>query len=308
MGKRPKTEHQNITLGFEQHTIYLQLDQIMRLKTIPEAIRTSRKFRQILSSIREIGIIEPPVVIPDKSSPDKYILLDGHLRLEALKELNRTGMTCLVSRDDESFSYNKHINRLSTVQEHKMILKAIERGVPEERIAAALDVDISHIRQRRDLLKGICEEAADLLKDRIVPMGVFKILRLLKPLRQIDAAMLMNDHCNYSVPHMQAILAASSQDELAQPEKPKKVKGLSVEQMDRMEEEMGSLQREYRLIQDNYTSDVFHLQILKTYLTSLLNNAHIHRYLEQNHAEFIPEFEKITKMSTIGKSLSAQEY
>ena len=33
---------------------------------------------------------------------------------------------CLISKDDEAFTYNKRINRLATVQEHYMILKAIE--------------------------------------------------------------------------------------------------------------------------------------------------------------------------------------
>lgn len=62
----------------------------------------------------------------------------------------------------------KHINRLSTVMEHKMILRAIERGVPEAKIAAALNIEIKSIVTRRDLLNGICAEAAELLKDKII--------------------------------------------------------------------------------------------------------------------------------------------
>lgn len=47
-----------------------------------------------------------------------------------------------------------------------MILKAIKSGVSEERIAKVLNVDVASIRQKRDLLEGICKEAAEILKTR----------------------------------------------------------------------------------------------------------------------------------------------
>ena len=65
-------------------------------------------------------------------------------------------MECLVSTDDEAFTYNKRISRLAAVQEHKMILRAIERGVPEEKIAKALNINVQSVaaqgaNARRDL-------------------------------------------------------------------------------------------------------------------------------------------------------------
>jgi hypothetical protein len=36
-----------------------------------------------------------------------------------------------LARDDEAFTYNKRVNRLSIVQEHFMILRAIDRGCPK---------------------------------------------------------------------------------------------------------------------------------------------------------------------------------
>ena len=46
--------------------------------------------------------------------------------------MGETEVVCLVSTDDEAFTYNKRVNRLAIIQEHKMILKAIERGASEE--------------------------------------------------------------------------------------------------------------------------------------------------------------------------------
>lgn len=46
-----------------------------------------------------------------------------------------------------------------------MILKALENGVGEERLAEALSVDVGNIRKKRDLLNGICPEAVQLLRN-----------------------------------------------------------------------------------------------------------------------------------------------
>src|SRR3546814_12071605 len=69
------------------------------------------------------------------SSDLRYSLLDGHLRVEVLKDLGITEVECLVAADDDTYTYNKRINRLAPIQEHRMIQRAIDRGVPrsEER-------------------------------------------------------------------------------------------------------------------------------------------------------------------------------
>ena len=54
-----------------------------------------------------------------------------------------------------------------------MIVKAIERGVSEERIAPVLNLNVSSIRRKRNLLAGICPEAANLLRDRQCPCETF---------------------------------------------------------------------------------------------------------------------------------------
>jgi hypothetical protein len=305
MGKKLKLAKSEIKMGFDDATIDLRISQIAAIKIIPHAAKTSHKYQQILASIREIGIIEPPVVSPDSRTKGRYILLDGHLRIEALKEIGETELTCLVSTDDEAFTYNKHVNRLSTVQEHRMILRAVERGVPEVTIAKALNVDVGSIVRKRNLLEGICAEAADMLKDKMVASGTFPILRRMQPLRQIEAATLMNDSRVYSLSYARALLAATPKDQLTEPEKPKNIKGLDEEQMARMESEMGSLQREYKLIEDNYGQDVLKLTLAKGYLANLLNNAKIVRYLAQNHSGLLAQFQKIADMSSLNTKEAA---
>ncbi len=303
--KPPRAKREKIQVGFKEKTITLPLDQIVPLRIIDNTVRKSTRYKQITVSIETIGIIEPPVVTPDKEKNGRYMLLDGHLRIEALKILGETEVTCIVSTDDESFTYNKHFNGLSPIQEHRMILKAVERGVPEEKIAQALSLDVKSISKKRSLLEGICPEAADLLKDKMVPGGVFPILKKMAPVRQVEAATLMNDANIYSSLYAKAILAATPQTFLKNPSKPKKIKGLTPEQMIRMENEMAVSQREFKMVEDSYNENVLNLMVARKYLAHLLDNAKIVRYLAQNHPEFLTQFQEITVMTSLGEMNAA---
>lgn len=291
-------------MAFDSTTVDLAIEKIIPLKIVSPSARKSQKFLQIAASIREVGVIEPPVVSRDPQSRSRYILLDGHMRLEALNDMGETEVTCRISTDDGAFTYNKHINRLSTVQEHRMILRAVERGVPEEKIVQALNINVRSIIRKRDLLVGICPEAAELLKDKMVAVATFPILRRMKAFRQIEAVTLMNDAEVYSKFYANALLAATPRDQLNDPEKPKKVNGLDEEQMARMESEMESLQREYRLIEENYGRDVLNLTLARGYLGTLMGNARIVRYLAQHHADILTQFQKLADMTSLSKEAS----
>ena len=74
-------------LGFERESVVISLAQLMPLKTMRPGTKESRKYAQILTSVRAVGLVEAPAVTPDPEHPGRYFLLDGHLRLEALKDL-----------------------------------------------------------------------------------------------------------------------------------------------------------------------------------------------------------------------------
>jgi ParB-like chromosome segregation protein Spo0J len=142
-------------LGFVPEPLLLPLSSVLPSRKTPDGLQTSRKFRQILASIEAVGLIEPlSIGKPDRAG--QYMLLDGHTRLVALKQLGFEKAPCLVATDDESYTYNNRVNRLATIQEHVMIRRAVERGVTPEKLAKALDVDISHIMKKLSLLDGVC--------------------------------------------------------------------------------------------------------------------------------------------------------
>lgn len=284
--------------AFEQECITLPIAAILPLRTLPPTIRASEKYHKILASVGEVGLVEPPVVARSTTQRNAYLLVDGHVRLEVMKDLGRTHVECLVSTDDEAFTYNKRISRLSAVQEHKMICRAIERGVSEERIARALDVNPMSVRRKVRLLEGICEEAVSILKDKPCPVAVFEILRKMKSLRQIEAADLLVNANNYGVAYASAILAGTPQSQLVAGAKAKRVMGVTAETMARMERELNRLQESISSIQETYGKDHLHLTVIKGYIAKLLGNPRVVRYLAQHRPEFLNEFQAITEMTS----------
>jgi hypothetical protein len=105
--------------------------------------------------------------------------------------------------------YNHHINRLSTIAEHYMIRRAIDRGVSKERLARAFNVNLSSINRRINLLEGICPEAIHLLQDKQFTPDVTRILRNMKAARQVEAVELMIASNTITVAHAEALLKAT---------------------------------------------------------------------------------------------------
>lgn len=285
----------DLKIAFETSSLRIPLAQIQPLREVSDRVRKSVKYNQIAASIREVGIIEPPVVARDRKNPEAFHLLDGHLRIELSKEQGIKAVVCLVTTDDEAFTYNKRVNRLAIIQEHKMIMTAIQKGVPEERLARALNVNISSIRSRRRLLEGICLEAADLLRDKHVPINSFHELRKLKPMRQIEAADLMVAMNRYTISYARSLVAATPENQLVEKKK-KKLKGLTPEQIARMETESANLQREFKMIEQDYGADHLDLVLAVGYIGRLLGNAKLVRYLAQYQPEILAEFQKIAEL------------
>ena len=288
-------------LGFIPEPITLALDRILPSRKPPEGLHASRKFKQIVVSMEAVGMIEPLSVGKVDKKTGQHILLDGHMRLLALRQIGYTDALCLIATDDESYTYNNRINRLSSIQEHVMIRRAVERGVSPERLAKALDVDISHINKKLNLLDGICPEAVELLRDHQFSPNLVAVLRKLKTTRQIECVELMISANNVTVSYAQALLAATPSNMLVGEIKTRKVTGVSSDQMAKMEWEMGNLQEQFKLAEQSYSQDVLNLVLSKGYLAKIMANEAVLRYLTKHHRDMLGEFERIVRMTNLDK-------
>lgn len=286
-------------IGFELRKIRLALADILPVRQIKDPEKRVHRYKTILVTLKEVGLVEPLVVHPQKKMPGKYLLLDGHLRYCALSELGETEADCIISNDDECFTYNARVNRLPPIQEHEMIMKAVRNGVSPERIAAALNMPVRIVHASMRLLDGIHKEAADLLKDKNISAKALRLLKRVSGVRQIEIAELMVSTNNYFTGYTEALVLATHQDQLVNSAEPKKKEGMSPEDIAKMEQEMETLERDMKDISDSYTENMFNLTCARGYIKKLLENAKVVRFLNANHPEIFAEFESISLTDTV---------
>uniref|UniRef100_A0A1S7LJI6 RepB plasmid partition n=1 Tax=Magnetococcus massalia (strain MO-1) TaxID=451514 RepID=A0A1S7LJI6_MAGMO len=202
--------------GFEFKGTKIPINRLVPTKTLPTTVLQSAKYKQTEISIREIGIIEPPIVFREQDDQGNYLLLDGHMRVQILENMGHSDVFCLIAKDDESYTYNKMVNRINNIQEHHMIRKALDRGVSEEDLARHLGVNVQSIKNKKNLLKGICKEVVEMFQKRDIPISTFAILRRFIPFRQMQVAEVMIGANNFSEGFAQALFAATPQEQRAE--------------------------------------------------------------------------------------------
>lgn len=292
-----------VKIAFERKILNLPISELLPSKALPTGVRETVKYRRIAASVAVVGLIEPVSIARQKAGG--YLLLDGHMRIDALRSLGKTEAPCVVADDDESFTYNKRVNRLAPIQEHYMIVRALERGVREEKLARALNVDVKVIRQRRHLLAGISPDVAELLKDKPVGHHAFQKLRKIKPIRQLEIAELMVSANNYTISYANALLATTKPSDLHKPDELKKATGLSVEQMSRLEREMASVSDDYKELEVSYGDDMLVLVVASGFLERLLSKPEIELFLTSRYPEFLENFRSIVQATSLDQSSSS---
>lgn len=285
-------------ISFYFQPLYLRPDQILATRKLGSHIPYTRKYKQIKASILEIGIIEPLSISDIKGDKNLFSLLDGHLRLEILKELGHAEIPCLLSTDDENYTHNKQINRLATIQEHFMIRQAIDRGVSEERLAKALHMDIKYIKSKMNLLNGICPEVVELLKNREISHQVFPFLRKMKLLRQIECTELMISVNNVTMTYAKALLAATDINMLVSPPRLKK-NSPSVDAIKKIENDISSLHLQYKAIEQSYAQDTLNLVIAIGYINKLVSNENVKNHLVKYQPDILSGFDTLINSNVI---------
>jgi hypothetical protein len=212
---------------------------------------------------------------------------------------------CLLSTDDEAYTYNRHVNHIPAIAQHFMLLEALKTGLTEERIATALDVSLESIRTRRDLLHGICPEVVQILIDKSTSPQVFGILRKMKPIRQIEAAEHMVAGGTYTIPFAKALLAVTKPEMLEGPAAAsKKLQATSIAARSMLEEENEFLLRDLKSVEESYGTDILTLTVACGYLDRLLKNAKIERYLTRHHIDILHTLQKLLSENGLKTAVS----
>lgn len=288
-----------VQLAFRPDTTVVPLERILPLRKLPGDIEGTKKYQRIVASLREVGLIEPLVVFPKKGASKHFILLDGTIRLHALKSIGAPDALCLVATVDETYTYNQKINPMTPIQEHFMILKAIKSGVAEGRIAKTLNVDVSRIRQKQHLLTGICPEAVRLIKDKRISANTIRELKRVTPLWQLEMIDLMIAANNFSVSYAKYLYAAAPDKEKLPSERPHDNHGFKPEETARMQGELDRLARSFKAIQDGHSENMLNLVPVLGYVQGLLNNQKVVRFLGRSFPDMLSGLRLILQVPDI---------
>ena len=275
--------------AFNQQVVVLPIETIVPQKELSPEFRKSTTYKRISASLEHVGLIEPLVVYP--RGPRDYLLLDGHARLDILKQRGVTEVRTIFAMDDEAYTYNKKVNHAPPVAEYFMMQKALSHGVTEERLAQVLNVSVSAIRQRRNMLDGICKEAVEILRNRDVSPAVFAYLKKMKPIRQIEAAEHMRATGTHTVRFAKALLEVTRPEMLVEvPSKRKPtIEATSRAAQAMLEQETDLLIRELKAVEESYGTDMLTLSIACGYVERLLSNSRIEKHLDKHHSDILRE-------------------
>ncbi|WP_407830667.1 plasmid partitioning protein RepB C-terminal domain-containing protein [Verminephrobacter eiseniae] len=108
-----------------------------------------------------------------------------------------------------------------------------------------------------------------MLKDQHFAANLGSVLRKLKPTRQVECVELMLTANNMTVAYAEALLAATPPHLLVSEKRPRKLSGVTAEQMVKMEREMGNLQGQLKLVEKSYGQDVLLLELSNRMLAFL---------------------------------------
>ena len=222
-----------------------------------------------------------------------FLILDGALRLDVLKQRNEQAARCTISTDDEGYTYNKRVNQLSNIGEHYMILKALSNGVSEQDISVSLSVDVETIRRKRSMLAGICPEAVSLLTNRRVAVQTYCILRKMNPLGQIQAAERMIQANSFSTKMAKALLTITKPELLVNPEKASRSSPGTNAKIEALQRESEALLTDLKQVEESYATQALDLTLTLGYIERLIDNAKVEKYLAKHHNEILNEFQKL---------------
>lgn len=271
--------------GSEAHDI-----PIIRLKPLRDRKVNRREFDRILASIKAIGLIEPLIVYPEG---DDFVITDGVQRYRALLELGIEVVPCIVGRHREAFTGNRMVNRVSPVQENRMIQKSLEE-LDEKTIAAALNLSgIAH-RLKKTLLKHLHPDVAAALDQCAITRTCAMELTYVKPDRQSEILSAMKGYKDFSVAFARSLILKTPP---AQRESRRRRKhnpwNKSAQRKNDLLKKLAEAEQKhdfYSRLYKQYTIDLLRLAI---YARTLLTNNRVRVHLDQHHPEIVARFESI---------------
>lgn len=262
---------------------------IDRLRPLRDRKISVREYGRILASIKAIGLIEPLIIYAEQ---DDYVILDGVQRYKVLLEIGVKVVPCILGQQREAFTGNRMVNRVSPLQEHRMIEKSLEE-LDEKTIAAALGLQGIAYRLKKTLLKNLHPDVATAFDQGKLTRACARELTYVKAARQKEILSAMEGYHDYGI-------AFARTQVLKTPMPLREGRSRKNTPWDRSAQRKGELLKRlteaeqkhdfYSRLYKQYTVDLLRLAI---FARSLLTNTRIREYLDRRYAPLVQQFETI---------------
>jgi ParB family transcriptional regulator, chromosome partitioning protein len=262
----------------------------IRLRPLRDRTVCKREYDRILASLKTIGLIEPLVVYPEG---EDFVILDGVQRYRALLELGVEIVPCILGKQREAFTGNRMVNRVSPVQEHRMIQRSLEE-LDEQTIAAALGISSIGHRMQKSLLNHLHSEVAAAFDQGKITRKCAAELTHVKPSRQKEILSGMEGYKDWTLAFARSLILKTP------PALRETRKRRQHDPWDKTAQRKGDLLKKlaeaeqkhdfYSRLYKQYTVDLLRLAI---YARSLLTNNRIREYLDQHHPAIVARFEAV---------------
>ncbi len=251
---------------------------------------SKREYERIRASILAVGLIEPLVVFPEE---DYYIILNGYQRYRILLEMGVETVPCVFAQQKESFTSNRMVNRLSPLQEGRMIKKSLDE-LDEKTIAAALG--ISHIAHRLNasLLKQVHPVVAAAFDAGTIKKACVLELAFVTPKRQEEILRTLENYKDYSMPFVRSLVLKTPQHARAKNRTGVKHPWARHEQRKSdLLKELATAEEKHDFYTTLYRQYSINLLKLVIYARQLVTKERIAEYLRQSHPEILATFQDI---------------
>ena len=262
---------------------------IGRLRPLRDRKISAREYGRILASIKAIGLIEPLIIYAEQ---DDYVILDGVQRYKVLLEIGVTVVPCILGQQREAFTGNRMVNRVSPLQEHRMIEKSLEE-LDEKTIAAALGLQGIAYRLKKTLLKNLHPDVAAAFDQGKLTRVCARELTYVKPSRQKEILSAMEGYHDYGI-------AFARTQVLKTPVQLREGRSRKNTPWDKSTQRRGELLKRlteaeqkhdfYSRLYKQYTVDLLRLAI---FARSLLTNTRVRKYLDSHYTLLVQQFEAV---------------
>lgn len=245
---------------------------------IRRKIKIIDKARAVLETVKALKSI----FIKLFQDPDWIILL----REEGISEVPKFILELLLTKavispyglrkvNNQANNYNKYNSK--SYEEYKKLLK------------------------KHGLESFFNSEALKILPARRIPLATLKILKNMKPNRQIDAIEQMNDVQEYSSIFACVLLIATPLNKLIYCQKNRIIACLSERQIYSMEKEIQKVEKRFYAIKGDYGSNMMLIALIKSYIRLLLSHIAVKNFLAERYCQSHKRLCDILKMEWFDK-------